>query len=55
MDITPETIHQRVPVMFGSKTEVDRIGAYHRDYVDGKDEAKFNSPLFSTRSLFRTQ
>jgi fructose-1,6-bisphosphatase I len=29
MDISPEHIHQRVPVILGSKNEVDRVVSYH--------------------------
>ncbi|MGE5945170.1 MAG: class 1 fructose-bisphosphatase [Betaproteobacteria bacterium] len=29
LDIVPQELHQRVPVILGSKNEVDRIGAYH--------------------------
>ncbi len=31
LDVAPEEIHQRVPVILGSKTEVERVTAYHRD------------------------
>ena len=31
LDITPDTIHQRVPVILGSKNEVDRIMSYHQE------------------------
>ncbi|WP_349432617.1 class 1 fructose-bisphosphatase [Methylomarinum sp. Ch1-1] len=31
MDIEPEEIHQRVPLVLGSKHEVERIVAYHRE------------------------
>ncbi|HRE15652.1 MAG TPA: class 1 fructose-bisphosphatase [Rhodocyclaceae bacterium] len=30
LDIQPEKLHQRVPVILGSKNEVERISAYHR-------------------------
>lgn len=30
MDLSPINIHQRVPVMLGSKNEVDRLWAYHQ-------------------------
>lgn len=30
MDLTPAGIHQRVPVILGSKNEVDRIASYHQ-------------------------
>lgn len=29
LDIQPESLHQRVPVILGSKNEVDRVTAYH--------------------------
>ncbi len=31
MDIQPDSLHQRVAVFLGSKNEVDRVTAYHRD------------------------
>jgi fructose-1,6-bisphosphatase I len=31
MDITPEGVHQRVPVILGSKNEVERVVSYHQD------------------------
>jgi fructose-1,6-bisphosphatase I len=31
MEINPTHIHQRVPVILGSKNEVERIVAYHRE------------------------
>lgn len=30
MEVTPTGIHQRVPVMLGSKNEIDRIASYHQ-------------------------
>ena len=32
LDIEPDSIHQRVPVILGSKNEVDRVVAYHQEY-----------------------
>ncbi|MBS1144580.1 MAG: class 1 fructose-bisphosphatase [Proteobacteria bacterium] len=29
LDIQPEKLHQRVPVILGSKNEVDRVASYH--------------------------
>jgi len=55
MEIPPAELHQRVPLIFGSKNEVERLSGYHEEYAKGKDPDTFNSPLFSTRSLFRTQ
>jgi fructose-1,6-bisphosphatase I len=55
LDVEPASLHQRVPLIFGSRNEVERVVRYHQDYVSGKDAEGFNSPLFGTRSLFRTQ
>ena len=55
MEMSPTELHQRVPLIFGSKNEVERVAAYHADYAMGKEPDTFNSPLFSSRSLFRTQ
>lgn len=30
LDLKPTSIHQRVPLIFGSKNEVERIIAYHQ-------------------------
>lgn len=55
MDVVPNDLHQRVPLIFGSRSEIERITGYHQDYISGKDTSSGDSPLFSTRSLFRTQ
>jgi hypothetical protein len=47
----PDEIHQRVPVILGSRNEVERIERYHRDYDSGVDQ-RYTSPLFQERSLF---
>ena len=52
LDVAPVTLHQRVPVVLGSKNEVERVGRYHRDYDNGSDHP-YESPLFSERSLYR--
>ena len=31
MDIQPEGVHQRVPVILGSKNEVERVVSYHKN------------------------
>lgn len=51
MDVKPADLHQRVPFMFGSKNEIQRIVRYHDDHAQGLDK-NFTSPLFSERSLF---
>ena len=53
LDIQPEGIHQRVPVILGSRHEVERLARYHDDYDRGDDQP-FAAPLFNARSLFRT-
>jgi fructose-1,6-bisphosphatase len=53
LDIQPSDIHQRIGVVLGSKSEVERVVHYHAAYDRGED-LKFDTPLFNTRSLFRT-
>ncbi|MCM2307548.1 MAG: class 1 fructose-bisphosphatase [Sulfuritalea sp.] len=55
MELAPTDLHQRVPLVFGSKNEVERLTQYHDEYARGKEPDTLQSPLFSTRSLFRTQ
>jgi fructose-1,6-bisphosphatase len=52
MDLTPTGLHQRAPLILGSRTEVERIERYHRDRAPGS-AAAFDDSLFNTRSLFR--
>jgi fructose-1,6-bisphosphatase len=51
LDIVPEQIHQRCPVVVGSRAEVERVVHYHREYDSGQDRP-YTSPLFKDRSLF---
>ncbi|OLL31511.1 fructose-bisphosphatase [Burkholderia sp. SRS-W-2-2016] len=51
LDVQPQSLHGRVPVILGSKNEVERIARYHGEYDRGEDKP-FSSPLFGTRSLF---
>ncbi len=53
LDVAPSGIHQRVPVILGSRQEVERLVSYHQAYDRG-EELVFETPLFNTRSLFRT-
>ena len=53
LGISPESLHQRVPFVFGSKREVERINRYHQEYASGREPEENASPLFGTRSLFR--
>ncbi|WP_031433046.1 class 1 fructose-bisphosphatase [Methylomarinum vadi] len=38
MDIRPEDIHQRVPLILGSMNEVERIVAYHREQQQNREK-----------------
>ncbi len=51
LELTPTSLHQRVPVILGSKEEVERIERYHAEHDQGLDQP-FSSPLFNERSLF---
>jgi fructose-1,6-bisphosphatase I/sedoheptulose-1,7-bisphosphatase len=52
-DVLPTSLHQQVPVILGSREEVERIDRYHREYANGEDKP-FSSPLFAERNLFRS-
>ncbi|MCX7662282.1 MAG: class 1 fructose-bisphosphatase [Tepidimonas fonticaldi] len=47
--VQPDSLHQRIGFVFGSREEVERIERYHRDPVPLRD----GNPLFAERSLFR--
>jgi fructose-1,6-bisphosphatase I/sedoheptulose-1,7-bisphosphatase len=49
MDLQPDGIHQRAPVLFGARDEVERLERYHREH----NLREYDSPLFGTRGLFR--
>lgn len=49
LDLTPTSLHQRVPLVFGSADKVSRVTRY---FVDAPSREK-SSPLFSSRGLFR--
>jgi fructose-1,6-bisphosphatase len=51
LDLQPDALHQRVPVILGSREEVERIDRYHAEFDAGTDRP-FASPLFNERSLF---
>jgi fructose-1,6-bisphosphatase I/sedoheptulose-1,7-bisphosphatase/fructose-1,6-bisphosphatase I len=54
LDVTPESLHQRAPLIFGSCGEIERIERYHAEYLSGTDKP-YVSPLFGERSLFRPE
>jgi fructose-1,6-bisphosphatase len=54
LDVVPTSLHQRVPVILGSRAEVERIERYHAEFDAGTDRP-YVSPLFNERSLFRPE
>ena len=50
LDVLPSQLHQRVPLVLGSRAEVERLVRYHREH-DANGEP-FQDPLFNPRSLF---
>jgi fructose-1,6-bisphosphatase len=50
-DVAPAELHQRAPVILGSRAEVERLVRYHDENARGVDRP-YRSPLFGTRSLF---
>jgi len=52
MELQPSGLHERVPLIFGSRNEVARIEGYHRDQSD-ESGSSFDDSLFNSRSLFR--
>lgn len=49
LDIVPQSLHQRTPLVFGSAEKVARIARYHIDPAMISERA----PLFGNRGLFR--
>ncbi len=52
MELQPASLHQRAPLILGSRNEVERIERYHREQAGGQKSA-FDDSLFNSRSLFR--
>lgn len=49
LDLTPEALHERTPLMFGSANEIDRIARYKANPNDLFER----SPLFGQRGLLK--
>ncbi|MQX37282.1 class 1 fructose-bisphosphatase [Roseospira navarrensis] len=49
LDAVPEGLHDRAPLVFGSRMKVERVQRYHQD----PDFATDAAPLFGVRGLFR--
>jgi len=54
LEVKPGALHERVPLILGSRHEVERIERYHAEWACGTDRP-FTSPLFNERSLFRPE
>jgi fructose-1,6-bisphosphatase len=52
LDLPPTGLHQRVPLVFGSRAEVDLVERYHLDEHRGAD---LDFSLFNSRTLFRSR
>jgi fructose-1,6-bisphosphatase I/sedoheptulose-1,7-bisphosphatase len=49
LEVNPGHLHQRIGLVFGSRSEVERIERYHREPAN----LDLPEPLFAERSLFR--
>lgn len=49
LDVVPDNLHQRIPLVFGAAEEVDRVERLHA----GEADPSGRSPLFTDRGLFR--
>jgi fructose-1,6-bisphosphatase len=52
LDVVPRALHERVPVILGSRREVERLVCYHAEHDEGVDRP-YTSPLFNVRSALR--
>ena len=50
LQVQPKGIHQRIGLICGSRSEVERIERYHEEKTH---DAPLRSPLFAERGLFR--
>ena len=53
LDVTPQHIHQKIPLILGGRADVERLQGYHMAYDRGESMV-FEAPLFKQRSIFRT-
>jgi fructose-1,6-bisphosphatase I/sedoheptulose-1,7-bisphosphatase len=54
LEVVPQAMHQRIPLILGSRNEVERIERYHAEHASGADQP-YSSPLFNERSMFRPE
>jgi fructose-1,6-bisphosphatase I/sedoheptulose-1,7-bisphosphatase len=50
LTVEPESLHQRIGFVFGTRSEVERIERYHREHND----FEYQAPLFGTRNVLRS-
>jgi len=50
LTIEPESLHQRIGLVFGARAEVERIERYHREH----DGFEYEAPLFGERNVLRS-
>jgi fructose-1,6-bisphosphatase I/sedoheptulose-1,7-bisphosphatase len=50
LELAPRALHERAPLVLGSRGEVERLVRYHADHDAGGEP--FHDPLFNRRSLF---
>ena len=53
LEVVADELHAKTPVIMGSRNEVERLVRLHAEFDRG-EALKFKTPLFATRSLFRT-
>jgi fructose-1,6-bisphosphatase I/sedoheptulose-1,7-bisphosphatase/fructose-1,6-bisphosphatase I len=52
LEVVPRALHERVPVLLGSRREVERLIRYHAEH-DAELDRPYTNPLFNARSLLR--
>jgi fructose-1,6-bisphosphatase I len=53
MEVQPDSLHHRMPLILGPRADIDRLQAYHHAYDRG-ESIVFDAPLFRQRGLYRT-
>jgi fructose-1,6-bisphosphatase I / sedoheptulose-1,7-bisphosphatase len=53
LEVVPRALHERIPVILGSRREVERLVEYHADHDDGLERPPYTNPLFNARTLLR--
>jgi fructose-1,6-bisphosphatase len=53
LELVPQSLHQRVPLILGARLEVERLLRYHSAFDRGDDVA-FDTPVLNRRALSRS-